>query len=136
MIDEENPEWTEEMFARAIRGRVRERIMAGQIESGDEIAALRRFVNLTQEAFAESMGISVFTLRGWEQGQRKPNGAAIALLRIVARHPGILRENLPPEKREASRVTPEEIETIIKATKARAARKPSRRPKSPTKKAA
>jgi putative transcriptional regulator len=40
------------------------------------------------------MGISVHTLRNWEQGRRRPEGAAIALLRIAARHPRIIRENL------------------------------------------
>lgn len=40
------------------------------------------------------MGISVHTLRNWEQGRRKPEGPAIALLRIAARHPNIIRENL------------------------------------------
>ena len=30
----------------------------------------------------------------WEQGRRKPEGPAIALLRIAARHPRIIRENL------------------------------------------
>lgn len=39
-------------------------------------------------------GISVHTVRNWEQGRRTPEGPAIALLRIAARHPRILRENL------------------------------------------
>lgn len=34
------------------------------------------------------------TLRNWEQGRRNPEGPALALLRIAARHPGVLRENL------------------------------------------
>ena len=67
--------------------------MAGQFESGADIAALRRFVGLTQTKFAQAMGISVHTLRNWEQGRRFPEGPAIALLRIAARHPRIIREN-------------------------------------------
>jgi putative transcriptional regulator len=51
-------------------------------------------VRLTQEQFAQAMGISVHTLRNWEQDRRKPDGPAIALLRIAARHPLIIRENL------------------------------------------
>lgn len=58
------------------------------------IAARRRFFGLTQKQFAQAMGISVHTLRNWEQGRREPEGPAIALLRIAARHPRILRENL------------------------------------------
>jgi putative transcriptional regulator len=88
------PELTDEQMARAIPARVRKRLMAGQIESGEDIAALRRFVGLTQTQFAEAMGISVHTLRNWEQGRRRPEGPAIGLLRIAARHPRIIRENL------------------------------------------
>ena len=66
----------------------------GQFESGSDIAALRRFVRLSQTQFAKAMGISVHTLRNWEQDRRKPDGPALALLRVAARHPRILRENL------------------------------------------
>jgi putative transcriptional regulator len=65
--------------------------MLGQFESGEDISALRRFVGLSQTQFAQAMGISV---RNWEQGRRRPDGPAIALLRIAARHPRIIRENL------------------------------------------
>ena len=68
--------------------------MAGKFETGEDVAALRRFVGLTQVRFAQAMGISVHTLRNWEQGRRQPEGPALALLRIAARHPKIVRENL------------------------------------------
>jgi DNA-binding transcriptional regulator YiaG len=90
----EIPELTEEQFARAIPAHVRKRLMLGQFESGEDITALRSFVGLTQVQFALAMGISVHTLRNWEQSRRHPEGPAIALLRIAARHPRILRENL------------------------------------------
>jgi len=39
------------------------------------------------------MGISVsHASENWEQGRRHPDGPAIALLRIAARHPRIIRE--------------------------------------------
>ncbi len=88
------PELTDEQLARAIPSRLRRRLIAGKFEAGEDIAALRGFVGLTQEQFATAMGISVHTLRNWEQGRRQPEGPAIALLRIAARHPRILRENL------------------------------------------
>lgn len=93
-MTEEIPELTEQDFARAIPAHIRKRIKLGQLESGEDIAALRRFVGLTQELFAQAMEISVHTLRNWEQGRRHPEGPALALLRIVARHPRILRDNL------------------------------------------
>lgn len=88
------PELAPEQPARAIPARVRRRLMSGKLESGDDVAALRRFVGLTQIRFAQAIGISVHTLRNWEQGRRQPEGPALALLRIAARHPKIIRENL------------------------------------------
>jgi len=74
----EPPEMTEPDFAAAIPASVRRRLMEGRIESGGDIAALRRFVRLSQVDFAQAMGISVHTLRNWEQGRRKPEGSARA----------------------------------------------------------
>jgi putative transcriptional regulator len=93
-MTDEIPELTNDDFAGVISARVRRRLMRGQFESGRDIAALRAFVRLSQTQFARAMGISVHTLRNWEQDRRKPEGPALALLRIAARHPRILRENL------------------------------------------
>lgn len=90
------PELTEREFDRAMPARVRRRLMHGQVESGEDIVALRRFLGLTQAQFAQAMGISVHTLRNWEQGRRKPEGPGLALLRIAARHPRIIRESIEP----------------------------------------
>lgn len=87
-------ELTDRDFARAIPARVRRRLVSGLFESGEDVVALRKFVGLSQAQFARAMGISVHTLRNWEQGRRHPEGPAIALLRIAARHPRIIRENL------------------------------------------
>lgn len=85
------PELTEGDFARSMRASVRSRLTSGIIESGEDIAALRRFVGFSQKRFAEAMGISVHTLRNWEQGRRTPEGPALALLRLAARHPRLIR---------------------------------------------
>lgn len=90
----EIPELTSLQLSRAIPARVRKRLMLGRCESGEDVAALRRFVGLTQTRFARAMGISVHTLRNWEQDRRRPDGPALALLRIAARHPRIIRENV------------------------------------------
>ena len=66
----------------------------GEIDAAKDIPALRRFAGLTQEEFAEALGISVHTLRNWEQGRRRPDSPAIAQLRIATRRPSVLRENL------------------------------------------
>jgi DNA-binding transcriptional regulator YiaG len=88
------PELTRAQLSRAIPARLRKRLMSGRFETGADVAALRRFVGLTQTQFARAMGISVHTLRNWEQGRRRPDGPAVALLRIAARHPRVIRENL------------------------------------------
>jgi putative transcriptional regulator len=88
------PELTERQLKTAIQFKVRKRLIEGALESGEDISSLRKFVGLSQEKFSEAMGISVHTLRNWEQGRRKPDGSAISLLRIAARHPKILKENL------------------------------------------
>lgn len=86
-------ELTRADFARSLRRTQRERIMRGELQPGD-VAALRRFIGLTQAQFAKALGISVHTLRNWEQSRRMPEGPALALLRIAARHPGVVRENM------------------------------------------
>lgn len=56
------------------------------------IAATRSRLRLSQNKFAELLGISVKTLHNWEQGRRKPTGAARVLLRVAARHPEVVLE--------------------------------------------
>ena len=89
----EPPELTERQFASALPATLRRRLMRGQFESGADVAALRRFVGLSQIQFAAAVGISVHTLRNWEQNRRRPEGPALALLRIAARHPRVIRES-------------------------------------------
>ena len=93
-LTDDIPELTARDFARGISRKQRERILRGHIAGGDDITALRRFTGLTQEEFAKALAISVHTLRNWEQGRRTPEGPALALLRVAARHPRVLRENL------------------------------------------
>ncbi len=66
---------------RGIRGRVH-----------GEVARIRYRTGLSQTEFAALLGVSVRTLQDWEQGRRKPRGAARTLLRIAERHPELLKE--------------------------------------------
>jgi len=52
-----------------------------------DVRSLRERYGLSQPKFAALLGISVGTLRNWEQGRRRPEGSARVLLRIVAKHP-------------------------------------------------
>lgn len=56
------------------------------------IAETRNAVQLSQPKFAEKLGISVATLRSWEQGLRKPSGAAKTLLELLHRRPDLIDE--------------------------------------------
>jgi hypothetical protein len=40
------------------------------------------------------LDFSEHTPRNWEQGRRVPEGPSLGLLRIAARHPSVLKENL------------------------------------------
>ena len=47
----------------------------------------RQKLGLSQDQFARLLGISVRTLHQWEQGRRKPSGAARILLRVASQSP-------------------------------------------------
>jgi len=58
------------------------------------VAEARFKIGLSQTAFAKLLGVSKRTLQEWEQGRRKPSGAASALLKIAEKCPDVLREVL------------------------------------------
>ncbi len=58
------------------------------------IAEARHKIGLTQSEFAKLLGVSLRTLQEWEQGRRKPSGAAKSLIAIAIKHPEILKEIL------------------------------------------
>ena len=58
----------------------------------NKIVTARLKSGLSQSQFAAALKISPRTLQQWEQGRRQPSGAAETLLKIVARHPEVLRE--------------------------------------------
>jgi putative transcriptional regulator len=52
-----------------------------------DVQAVRAKLGASQAEFALMIGVSVATLRHWEQGRRTPDGPALALLRVAARNP-------------------------------------------------
>lgn len=58
--------------------------------SAPNIYAIRRRARLTQEQFADALGIPPNTLRSWEQRRKRPSGAARTLLRLIERKPELL----------------------------------------------
>ena len=58
------------------------------------VAAIRAKLGLSQVDFALAFGVSVATVRNWEQGRRAPRGPARALLMVIDKEPGAVRRAL------------------------------------------
>ena len=59
-----------------------------------DIKKIRKRFNLSQSEFALMIGVSISTLQNWEQGRRKPEGPARALLKVAAEKPEAVAEAL------------------------------------------
>ena len=53
----------------------------------EDVRAIRTQLQKSQQEFALMIGVSVATLQNWEQGRRRPEGPARALLRVAAKNP-------------------------------------------------
>jgi putative transcriptional regulator len=52
-----------------------------------DVRAIRRKLNMSQLAFAETFRIPLPTLKNWEQGRRHPDAPAAAYLLAISRAP-------------------------------------------------
>lgn len=52
-----------------------------------EVKQIRKKTKLSQDKFAQLIGVEVSTLRNWEQGRREPTGPAKILIRAIANDP-------------------------------------------------
>ena len=75
------------------------------VVEGPNIKQIRTHYQLSQGQFAALLGISVGTLRNWEQGRRTPEGPARVLLQVVAKHPNAVWDVVRPTTRGRHRVT-------------------------------
>jgi putative transcriptional regulator len=60
-----------------------------------DVAKIRQNLDLTQDEFADFMGVNVKTLQNWEQKRREPQGPARSLLRIAEKAPEAILKALP-----------------------------------------
>ena len=72
---------------------------AGKIQRGEQspsrsfefddidVQSVREEIGLSQSKFAMTIGVSVRTVQNWEQGHRRPQGPALALLTIFKNDP-------------------------------------------------
>jgi putative transcriptional regulator len=51
-------------------------------------------MGLSQAAFANRFGLSVFAIRNWEQGKRQPDPAARAYLKVIEKAPQFVADVL------------------------------------------
>jgi len=67
-----------------------------------DVKSARKAMGVSQPVFARFLGVSAQTVKAWEQGTRKPVGAARRLLADVLHHPDHWAARL---REEASAVT-------------------------------
>ena len=59
-----------------------------------EIKRIRASVKMSQAVFARKFQLSVETIKGWEQGKRKPDAAAANYLRMIKADPEYVQRTL------------------------------------------
>lgn len=57
-----------------------------------DVKAIRMATGLSQEDFASTYGLSLYTLRKWENKTREPDVAAKAYLAVIETNPDVARE--------------------------------------------
>ena len=57
---------------------------------GVEVRKLRDVLKASQAVFAHYLNVSTKLVQAWEAGRRRPEGAALTLLRLCERNPGLL----------------------------------------------
>ncbi len=69
----------------AVKGELRAAPVVGPDDP--DVHAIRARLGLSQAKFAAAFGVSVGTVRNWEQYRSRPHGPARVLLRVIERHP-------------------------------------------------
>ena len=59
-----------------------------------DVAAIRKRLGMSQADFATQFGFKLDALQNWEQGRRRPDGAARAFLRVIEREPAAVQRAL------------------------------------------
>lgn len=59
-----------------------------------DVAEVRRRLKLSQAEFAAAFGLSLDSVKNWEQGHRSPEGPAKVLLAVIAKDPKAVQNAL------------------------------------------
>ncbi len=86
--------------------------------------AIREKFGVTQLAFSRMIGVSLGTLRNWEQGRRSPHGPARVLLLLAAAQPDLVRRVIAERRRGVGEWVRESNVLTFTSTRAWASRPP------------
>lgn len=78
-------------FAKGDRSRAKVHVIDVPVP---DVRAIRTKLDLSQDKFAVMFGVSAGTVRGWEQGRRRPDGPARVLLTVIDREPDAVKRAL------------------------------------------
>lgn len=67
------------------------------IPAAVDVKTIRKRLGLSQASFSARFGLSLHTLRNWEQGKRIPDPAARAYLKVIEKAPDMVMEILSSE---------------------------------------
>ena len=73
------------------QGKIKLKTHNVEMPTASDVPAIRKELGLSQTEFAGFMGVSVGTLRNWEQARREPHGPARALLLVASKQPAAVR---------------------------------------------
>lgn len=80
------------------RGELKLKTYAVEMPRAADVPAIRKELGLSQPEFAGFMGVSLGTLRNWEQERREPQGPARALLLVASKQPAAVLAALEAAK--------------------------------------
>jgi putative transcriptional regulator len=73
------------------RGERKLKTFTVELPKAADVPVIRKELGYSQEEFASVMGVSVGTLRNWEQARREPQGPARALLMVARTNPKVVK---------------------------------------------
>ena len=60
--------------------------------AAQDVVEIRQRLNVSQAVFASLLNVSRVTAISWENGRRRPSGAALRLLELARRRPEVFQE--------------------------------------------
>ncbi|HEV7516918.1 MAG TPA: helix-turn-helix domain-containing protein [Thermoanaerobaculia bacterium] len=68
-----------------VRGEIELPMRVAQVPDTVDVTTIRQHLHLSQRQFAARFGLTLSTVRDWEQGRRQPDRSARILLRVIER---------------------------------------------------